>query len=149
MDDHISSGRILRLDVSKTMTANLNIGTHVIKNVADPVNMQDEATVHYVNAVLLKTAPTIGDAMKNQVVTLADQILQLNGTNAMMGRLNMGVHSIINVADLQIPQDAITKNYVDSLMQFKSWVLELSSGAGIDHIISGNLEKNHDRKCPS
>jgi hypothetical protein len=40
--------------------------------------------------------------------------LKLDGTNAMAADLNVGTHSVINVVNPANPQDAATKNYVDT-----------------------------------
>ena len=42
-----------------------------------------------------------------------DEVLRLDGTQAMTGALNMGTQKINNVVDPALDQDAATKKYVD------------------------------------
>ena len=75
---------------------------HGIKNVADPASNQDVATKNYVGRNLITT-----------VTNLSDNFLRRNGTNMIVGTIDMDGHSIINVADLKSNQDVATKNYID------------------------------------
>ena len=43
-----------------------------------------------------------------------DEVLRLDGTQAMTGALNMGTQKINNVVDPALDQDAATKKYVDA-----------------------------------
>lgn len=85
----------LRLDGSRTMTGALNMGTHLIDNVVNPVSAQDAAT-------------------KNYTDTQEALDLRLDGSRIMTGALDMGTHLIHNVVDPIVAQDAATKNYVDT-----------------------------------
>ena len=48
-----------------------------------------------------------------QKIAYDDEVLRLDGTNAMAGALNMGTQQINNVVDPALDQDAATKKYVD------------------------------------
>ena len=93
----------LRTDGSKPAIGSLNMDTNKISNVVDPLNNQDAATKHYV------------DAQKNIALQHIDlNFLRMDGTKSASGTLNMDTNKISNVRDPLNNQDVATKHYVDT-----------------------------------
>ena len=93
-DIAVKDAAVLRSGV-QTMTGNLDLDLHHIKNVVDPANQQDAATKNYVDTQ---------DSMRLFV-----------GGGTMMGDIQMTDHHITGLADPSENQDAATKWYVDSM----------------------------------
>ena len=93
-DIAVKDAAVLRSGV-QTMTGNLDLDSHHIKNVVDPANQQDAATKNYVDTQ---------DSMRLFV-----------GGGTMMGDIQMTDHHITGLADPSENQDAATKWYVDSM----------------------------------
>lgn len=77
-----------------TMTGTLDMGSHFITDLLDPVNPQDAATKAYVDGTSGAFLPLAGGTM--------------------LGVINMGNHKITNLTDPTNAQDAATKIYVDT-----------------------------------
>jgi len=99
-----------------TQTSDLNLGTHKIINVVDPVGAQDAATKNYVDNSTASSTYTAGTGL-----TLTGHTFSVNAAQTQVTQLgaqaldlNMGTHKITNVVDPVGSQDAATKNYVDS-----------------------------------
>ena len=75
---------VLKLDGSKSMTGNLNMGNKKIKNLKDPVNYQDAATKNYVEIY---------------VGVIESYLLPKDGSEAMQGNLDMNNNGIKNLKD--------------------------------------------------
>jgi len=84
----------VRRDGSLSMSANLNLNSNKIINLATPTLATDASTKGYVD-------------------TVAGGYLKLDGTNAMTANLNAGTNRVINVVDPTGAQDAATKAYAD------------------------------------
>lgn len=80
----------LNITLLGTQAQALNMGSHLINNVTDPVSAQDAMTLHYAGITYLALA---------------------GGT--MTGNINMGGFKATNAADPLNPQDYATKFYVD------------------------------------
>ena len=93
-DIAVNDAAVLRSGV-QTMTGNLDLDSHHIKNVVDPANQQDAATKNYVD--------------------LRDSMRLFVGGGTMMGDIQMTDHHITGLADPSENQDAATKWYVDSM----------------------------------
>ena len=91
----------LKIDGSRAMTGNLDMGDHSIQKVIDPVNSDDVATKNYVDA---------------EIGYISTPFLKLDGTRAMTGILNMNTHKIINVGQPTTDTDAASKGYIDNTL---------------------------------
>ena len=60
--------------------------------------------------------------LANQLSSLDNFKLNVSGSNAMTGSLNMGGQKIINLASPTLASDAVNKDYVDSFVQGLHWV---------------------------
>ena len=88
----------LKIDGSRAMTGNLDMGDHSIQKVGDPVNSDDVATKNYVDA---------------EIGYISTPFLKLDGTRAMTGVLNMNDQKISNLKMPEFNTDAANKQYID------------------------------------
>ena len=91
----------VKLDGSRTMTGNLDMGDHSIQKVGDPVNSDDVATKNYVDA---------------EIGYISTPFLKLDGTRAMTGVLNMNDQKISNLKMPEFNTDAANKQYIDEAL---------------------------------
>ena len=91
----------VKLDGSRTMTGNLDMGDHSIQKVGDPVNSDDVATKNYVDA---------------EIGYISTPLLKLDGTRAMTGVLNMNDQKISNLKMPEFNTDAANKQYIDEAL---------------------------------
>ena len=96
---------VLKLDGSKSMTGNLNMGNKKIKNLKDPVNYQDAATKNYVEIY---------------VGVIESYLLPKDGSEAMQGNLDMNNNGIKNLKDPVNNQDAETKKWINTQLNTKA-----------------------------
>ena len=91
----------LKIDGSRAMTGNLDMGDHSIQKVGDPVNSDDVATKNYVDA---------------EIGYISTPFLKLDGTRAMTGVLNMNDQKISNLKMPEFNTDAANKQYIDEAL---------------------------------
>ena len=91
----------VKLDGSRTMIGNLDMGDHSIQKVGEPVNSDDVATKNYVDA---------------EIGYISTPFLKLDGTRAMTGILNMNDHKISNLKMPELNTDAANKQYIDEAL---------------------------------
>ena len=97
----IDTTPFVKLDGSRAMTGNLDMGDHSIQKVGDPVNSDDVATKNYVDA---------------EIGYISTPFLKLNGTRAMTGVLNMNDQKISNLKMPEFDADAASKGYIDNTL---------------------------------
>ena len=95
------SSPFLKIDGSRAMTGNLDMGDHSIQKVGDPVNSDDVATKNYVDA---------------EIGYISTPFLKLDGTRAMTGVLNMNDQKISNLKMPEFNTDAANKQYIDEAL---------------------------------
>ena len=88
----------LKIDGTRPMTGDLDMGDHSIQKVGDPVNSDDVATKNYVDA---------------EIGYISTPFLKLDGTRAMTGVLNMNDQKISNLKMPEFNTDAANKQYID------------------------------------
>ena len=88
----------LKIDGTRAMTGNLDMGDHSIQKVGDPVNSDDVATKNYIDA---------------EIGYISTPFLKLDGTRAMTGVLNMNDQKISNLKMPEFNTDAANKQYID------------------------------------
>ena len=91
----------LKIDGSRAMTGNLDMGDHSIQKVGDPVNSDDVATKNYVDG---------------EIGYISTPFLKLDGTRAMTGVLNMNDQKISNLKMPEFNTDAANKQYIDNTL---------------------------------
>ena len=97
----IDTTPFVKLDGSRALTGNLDMGDHSIQKVGDPVNSDDVATKNYVDA---------------EIGYISTPFLKLDGTRAMTGVLNMNDHKISNLKMPEFNTDAANKQYIDEAL---------------------------------
>lgn len=86
-------------------SGDLNMNTHKITNLLDPVLPDDAVNKQYIDSNFY--TQTAGDARYYQNTTTLDQI------TAASADVTLNTHKITNLVDPVGLQDAATKNYVD------------------------------------
>ena len=97
----IDTTPFVKLDGSRAMTGNLDMGDHSIQKAGEPVNSDDVATKNYVDA---------------EIGYISTPFLKLDGTRAMTGILNMNDHKISNLKMPELNTDAANKQYIDEAL---------------------------------
>ena len=127
----------LRRDGTNTATGSINMTGNTLTNVSNPANAQDIATKNYVDGKLNKSgdldmtgdrvmnvpfSPTdTSDAVNAAYVVRGDldveqKAVLRNGSQAMIGNVDMDDHYINNLPNLVHDQNAVTKTYADTKM---------------------------------
>ena len=114
----------LKIDGSRAMTGNLDMGDHSIQKVSDPVNSDDVATKNYVDA---------------EIGYVSTPFLKLDGTRAMTGILNMNTHKISNVVNPEFDTDVVNKQYLENKLIESH--LQPSGPSNIFHFLMNDTSK--------
>ena len=114
----------LKIDGSRAMTGNLDMGDHSIQKVGDPVNSGDVATKNYVDA---------------EIGYISSPFLKLDGTRAMTGILNMNTHKISNVVNPEFDTDVVNKQYLENKLIESH--LQPSGPSNIFHFLMNDTSK--------
>ena len=114
----------LKIDGSRAMTGNLDMGDHSIQKVSDPVNSDDVATKNYVDA---------------EIGYVSTPFLKLDGTRAMSGILNMNTHKISNVVNPEFDTDVVNKQYLENKLIESH--LQPSGPSNIFHFLMNDTSK--------
>ena len=114
----------LKIDGSRAMTGNLDMGDHSIQKVGDPVNSDDVVTKNYVDA---------------EIGYISTPFLKLDGTRAMTGILNMNTHKISNVVNPEFDTDVVNKQYLENKLIESH--LQPSGPSNIFHFLMNDTSK--------
>ena len=120
----IDSTPFLKLDGTRAMTGNLDMGDHSIQKVGEPVNSDDVATKNYVNS---------------EIGHISTPFLKLDGTRAMTGILNMNTHKISNVVNPEFDTDVVNKQYLENKLIESH--LQPSGPSNIFHFLMNDTSK--------
>lgn len=126
-------------DGSLAPTANIQMGSYRITNLADPnsASPQDAATKSYVDNVLTRAA-----TVRNGVLTFT----MVNDSTFDSGAIDMNGNRIKSMRDPVDGSDAATKQYVDAIVQTKDTVAELTdvaiSSISANDLLSWNAGTN-------
>ena len=94
----IDTSSFVKLDGSRAMTDNLDMGDHSIQKVGEPINSDDVATKKYVDG---------------EIGYISTPFLKKDGSRTMTGNLNMNDHKIVSLKDPLDDKDAINKKYFE------------------------------------
>ena len=114
----------LKIDGSRAMTGNLDMGDHSIQNVGDPANSDDVATKNYVDA---------------EIGYISTPFLKIDGSRAMTGILNMNTHKISNVVNPEFDTDVVNKQYLENKLIESH--LQPSGPSNIFHFLMNDTSK--------
>ena len=114
----------LKIDGSRAMTGNLDMGDHSIQKVGDPVNSDDVATKNYVDA---------------EIGYISTPFLKIDGSRAMTGILNMNTHKISNVVNPEFDTDVVNKQYLENKLIESH--LQPSGPSNIFHFLMNDTSK--------
>ena len=89
-----------------TMTGDINLDNHRVKNSLEPTNSKDLTTKNYVDTEIAKIPQGGGGSLI--------QYVKRDGTLAMTGNLNLDNHRVENSLEPLNSKDFTTKNYVDT-----------------------------------
>ena len=101
----ITDTRKLNTDGSTAVTGNLDMGSHNIKNVAEPTDNQDASTKHYVDTAFTE--------LESELANTVAGYLPLKG-GTMTGQINMGSNKITTSYNAIDNTDVVNKQYVDN-----------------------------------
>ena len=121
---NVDTSSFVKLDGSRAMTGNLDMGDHSIQKVGEPINSDDVATKNYVNA---------------EIGHISTPFLKLDGTRAMTGILNMNTHKISNVVNPEFDTDVVNKQYLENKLIESH--LQPSGPSNIFHFLMNDTSK--------
>lgn len=137
---------LLKLDGTRAMTADLNLGTHKIVNVVAPTANTDAANKAYVDSVVasggLPTSPVnynsqriinLGTPTASTDAATKDYVdtttVKKDGSVSMTGNLSLGNNKVVGLATPTAATDAATKAYADAIRNPRVNYMESASGS--------------------
>jgi len=123
VSDFDTQVRTSRLDQMAAPTGSLSLNSQKITNLATPTSNTDASTKAYVDTSisnLIAGAPSTLDTLDEIAAALADtanfsDTVVLKTGSTMSGALAMGTNKITGLGNPTNPQDAVTKNYLDTI----------------------------------
>lgn len=105
---------VLKKDGSVPLEGDLNLDSHQLTNVPDPINDTDGVNKIYVDEADAVNALAIANNSAS-ISSLSSQVIKKDGSVSMQADLNLNNHKLTNVATPSSNQDATTKVYVDAI----------------------------------
>ena len=137
----IDTTPFVKLDGSRAMTGNLDMGGKKITGVGDST-----VSFHLTDAVNYRS---LGETLRGYKIGLTLSFVQLDGSRAMTGNLDMGDHSIQKVGDPVNSDDVATKNYVDAEIGYISTpFLKFDGTRAMTGVLNMNDHKISNLKMP-
>ena len=137
----IDTTPFVKLDGSRAMTGNLDMGGKKITGVDDPT-----VSFHSTDAVNFRS---MTETLRGFRIGLNRSFVHLDGSEAMTGNLDMGDHSIQKVGDPVNSDDVATKNYVDAEIGYISTpFLKLDGTRAMTGVLNMNDHKISNLKMP-
>ena len=137
----IDTTPFVKLDSSRTMTGNLDMGGKKITGIGNPTS-----SFHSTDAVNFRSM--VG-TLRGFRLGLNRSFVHLDGSEAMTGNLDMGDHSIQKVGEPVNSDDVATKNYVDGEIGYISTpFLKLDGTRAMTGILNMNDHKISNLKMP-
>ena len=137
----IDTTPFVKLDGSRAMTGNLDMGGKKITGVDDPT-----VSFHSTDAVNFRS---MTGTLRGFKIGLNRSFVHLDGSEAMTGNLDMGDHSIQKVGDPVNSDDVATKNYVDAEIGYISTpFLKLDGTRAMTGVLNMNDHKISNLKMP-
>ena len=137
----IDTTPFVKLDGSRAMTGNLDMGGKKITGVGDST-----VSFHLTDAVNYRS---LGETLRGFRIGLTRSFVHLDGSEAMTGNLDMGDHSIQKVGDPVNSDDVATKNYVDAEIGYISTpFLKLDGTRAMTGVLNMNDHKISNLKMP-
>ena len=137
----IDTTPFLKLDGTRAMTGNLDMGGKKIIGVGNPT-----ASFHSTDAVNFHS---MVETLRGLRVGLNMSFVHLDGSEAMTGNLDMGNHSIQKVGEPVNSDDVATKNYVNAeIGHISTPFLKLDGTRAMTGILNMNTHKISDVVIP-
>ena len=137
----IDTTPFVKLDGSRAMTGNLDMGGKKITGVDDPT-----ISFHSTDAVNFRS---MTETLRGLRIGLNMSFVHLDGSEAMTGNLDMGDHSIQKVGEPINSDDVATKNYVDAEIGYISTpFLKLDGTRAMTGVLNMNDQKISNLKMP-
>ena len=134
----IDTTPFVKLDGSRTMTGNLDMGGKKITGVGDPTYSTD--AINFRSMI---------NTLRGFRLGLTRSFVHLDGSDAMTGNLDMGDHSIQKVGEPVNSDDVATKNYVDAEIGYISTpFLKIDGTRAMTGVLNMNDHKINNLKMP-